>query len=202
MIVGVLELQGDFEKHHQILQTLGFETIAVKDRFDLKLISGLVMPGGESTTISKLIKQNRLRKSLVLFAKKYPVLGTCAGLIMLALKVSDSSVKPLGIIDVDITRNAFGRQINSSTEDIRFSVDGQNITLPTTMIRAPRIDRIGNNVEVLGSWNDHPIAIREGNHIGLNFHPELDGISYFHEIAFLQHLKHPQQKQEIQKYVA
>ncbi len=73
MIVGVLELQGDFEKHHQILQTLGFETIAVKDRFDLKLISGLVMPGGESTTISKLIKQNRLRKSLVLFAKKYPV---------------------------------------------------------------------------------------------------------------------------------
>ena len=122
MTIGVLELQGDFEKHHQILQTLGFESVSVRNQIDLQTISGLVIPGGESTTFSKLIDQNNLRKSLKVFANKYPILGTCAGLIIMAQKVSDSKVNPLGIFDVDVTRNAYGRQINSSTENIQFLI--------------------------------------------------------------------------------
>ena len=201
MTIGVLELQGDFEKHHQILQTLGFESVSVRNQIDLQTISGLVIPGGESTTFSKLIDQNNLRKTLKVFANKYPILGTCAGLIIMAQKVSDSKVKPLGIFDIDVTRNAYGRQIHSSTKNIQFLIDRNTITCSTTMIRAPRIDRIGKNVEIIGSFNENPIAIREGHHVGLNFHPELNGISHFHKFTFLQGWKTSQTKQENRMYV-
>ena len=164
-------------------------------------ISGLVIPGGESTTFSKLIDQNNLRKSLKVFANKYPILGTCAGLIIMAQKVSDSKVNPLGIFDIDVTRNAYGRQIHSSTENIQFLIDRNTITCPTTLIRAPRIDRIGKNVEIIGSFNGNPIAIREGHHVGLNFHPELNGISHFHKFTFLQGWNTSQTKQENRMYV-
>ena len=200
MRIGVLELQGDFEKHHQILQTLGMDSVAVRGPSDLDELEGLVIPGGESTTISLLIDRNKLREPLKAFADVYPVLGTCAGLILMARKVSDSRVNPLGILDVVVCRNAYGRQIHSTTEEVKFFEDKNSFYGRATMIRAPRIESTGRNIEVLGSLNGHPVAIRENHHIGLIFHPELDGVTIFHELAF-HRVKQSQHDRKSQTYV-
>ena len=200
MSIGVLELQGDFEKHHQILHTLGMESIAVRSPSDLDELEGLVIPGGESTTVSLLIDRNKLREPLKAFADIYPVFGTCAGLILMARKVLDTKVNPLGILNVVVRRNAYGRQIHSTTEELTFFEDGNPFSCPTTMIRAPRIDSTGSSTEVLGSWKGHPVAVREDRHIGLVFHPELDGVTHFHQLAF-QGIKKIQQGSKNREYV-
>jgi len=117
----------------------------------------------------------------------------------MARKVLDTKVNPLGILDVVILRNAYGRQIHSTTEELTFFEDGNSFSCPTTMIRAPRIDSIGSSTEVLGYWKGHPVAVREDRHIGLVFHPELDGVTHFHQLAF-QEKKNIQQGSKNREY--
>ena len=183
--IGVLELQGNFESHHKILKKLGYDSVGVKNSSDLECLDGLVLPGGESTTMSLLIDSFNLRDSLLDFSKNKPILGTCAGLILMAKNIeNESKVNPLGILDVTVDRNAYGRQIMSKKEQINMKFDSKLIDFQVTLIRAPKIKGMGNEIQVLLELDDSPIAIYNGMHMGLSFHPELNGVTLFHNSLF------------------
>ena len=141
--IGILELQGDFALHHCIFKDMGIESVSVKLPKDLDGIEGLVIPGGESTTMSLLIDKFDLREPILSFAINYPIMGTCAGLILMAKKVYDSRVVPLGLLNVSVDRNAYGRQIMSSTETGKFHFGEKYSKFPATLIRAPKITEVG-----------------------------------------------------------
>ncbi|MBT4149990.1 MAG: pyridoxal 5'-phosphate synthase glutaminase subunit PdxT, partial [Candidatus Marinimicrobia bacterium] len=122
-MVGVLALQGDYSKHVQILEMLNLEVLEVRYPNDLSLIDGLVIPGGESTTISDLMTRVSFHEAIKIFAKKKPILGTCAGLILMSKNISDDRVIPLGLLDISVDRNAYGRQVDSFTDQIKVSLN-------------------------------------------------------------------------------
>ena len=184
--VGVLELQGDFALHHLILQKIGVQSIKVKKPLHLDGIEGLVIPGGESTTMSNLIETFKLREGLIDFSDSFPIMGTCAGTILMSNKViDDDKINPLRLVDFSIERNAYGRQIESGTEDVQFKFSHKIMqNLPATFIRAPRIKKLSGDFRVIGTLNDDPVAFISGNKLCLTFHPELDQIDTFHRILF------------------
>ncbi len=183
--VGVLELQGDFELHHNILRELGYSSFSVKDSSDLESLDGLIIPGGESTTMSLLIDAFNLRKSILDFSEENSVLGTCAGLILMSKFIEDESkVNPLGILDIEVSRNAYGRQIMSNVENIRIESDSKIINMDVTLIRAPKILKVNKNINVIAEIDNSPAAVFDGKHMGLSFHPELNGSTIFHEMLF------------------
>ncbi len=183
--VGVLELQGDYALHHQIFEVMEIESVPVKKSSDLNNIDGLVIPGGESTTISLLIDNFNMHDPLVDFGSENPVMGTCAGLIMMANTVDDQRINQFGLVNMNVERNAYGRQIKSRTEFIKFDFnDKYKVELPTTMIRAPKIKEINSGIKVIGKYDHSPIAILSGHHLCLSFHPELDQVDIFHRVLF------------------
>ena len=183
--IGVLELQGNFESHHKILKKLGYDSVGVKSSSDLECLDGLVLPGGESTTMSLLIDSFNLRDSLLDFSNNKPILGTCAGLILMAKNIeNESKVNPLGILDITVDRNAYGRQIMSKKEQINMKFDSKLIDFQVTLIRAPKIKVVGNEIQVLLELDGSPIAIYNGMHMGLSFHPELNDVTLFHDSLF------------------
>ena len=183
--VGILELQGDFELHHNILRELGYTSFSVKESTDLENLDGLIIPGGESTTMSLLIDSFNLRKSILDFSKENPILGTCAGLILMARAIEDESkVNPLGILDIEVSRNAYGRQIMSRKENITIESDSKTFDMELTLIRAPKILKINKSINVIAEIDNSPAAVFDGKHMGLSFHPELNGVTFFHEMLF------------------
>ena len=183
--VGILELQGDFELHHKILSELGYTSFSVKDSSDLESLDGLIIPGGESTTMSLLIDSFNLRKSILDFSKEKPILGTCAGLILMAKAIENEvKVNPLGILDVEVSRNAYGRQIMSSKKNIQIESDSKKFDMEVTLIRAPKIMKINKNINIIAEIDNSPAAVFDGRHMGLTFHPELNGVTFFHEMLF------------------
>ena len=183
--IGVLELQGNYSLHHKIFSDLGISSKGIKTARDLDNIDGLVIPGGESTTISLLLDSFDLRIPIKNFAKENPIMGTCAGLIMMSKSIKgDKKVTPLGILDIIVDRNAYGRQIMSCKEPVSFRLNNQKIEINATLIRAPKIISINDSVNVLATIDNFPAVVMEGKHLGLSFHPELDGITIFHEILF------------------
>ena len=183
--VGILELQGDFELHHNILRELGYTSFSVKESTDLENLDGLIIPGGESTTMSLLIDSFNLRKSILDFSKENPILGTCAGLILMARAIEDESkVNPLGILDIKVSRNAYGRQIMSRKENITIQSDSKTFDMELTLIRAPKILKINKSINVIAEIDNSPAAVFDGRHMGLSFHPELNGVTFFHEMLF------------------
>jgi len=135
--------------------------------------------------MSLLIETFNLHDALVEFGQSNPVMGTCAGLIMMAKHVPDARVKSLGLLDIHVDRNAYGRQIESSTERVRYYFsESKEMELATTLIRAPKISQMGQNIQILGEFDGSPVAVISGHHLGLSFHPELDGIDIFHQILF------------------
>ena len=183
--IGVLELQGDFELHHRVFKSMEFDSVSVKKSSDLNSIDGLVIPGGESTTMSLLIESSKMYEPLIDFGKHNPVLGTCAGLIMMANNVDDKRVKPLRLVNINVERNAYGRQIKSVKKNIQFNFsENYKVVLPTTLIRAPKIKNLSPDITVIGEDNNIPIAIISGHHLCLSFHPELDKIDIFHRFLF------------------
>ena len=183
--VGILELQGDFELHHNILRELGYTSFGVKESTDLENLDGLIIPGGESTTMSLLIDSFNLRKSILDFSKENPILGTCAGLILMATAIEDESkVNPLGILDIEVSRNAYGRQIMSRKENITIESDSKTFDMELTLIRAPKILKINKSINVIAEIDNSPAAVFDGRHMGLSFHPELNGVTFFHEMLF------------------
>lgn len=180
MRVGVFALQGDVREHLLILSQLGTEAIEVRSQEALQDIDGLVLPGGESTTMSKLIDIFELRKPLLDFvASGKPVFGTCAGMIMLATKVLDSASdqKGLSAMDISVRRNAFGTQLDSFETELSFAGE----TARVAFIRAPIVEDVGESVEVLSKLEDGRIVgVRQGNLLATSFHPELTGDKTVH----------------------
>ena len=174
--IGVLALQGDFERHQSQLTTLGIEHRAVKLPSDLERIDGLIIPGGESTTMDLLIDRFDLRQSLKEFGRKKPVYGTCAGMIMLASGIENniSGISPLGLLDIDVLRNGYGRQVFSFEEEIPVSLANGTSHVRACFIRAPRVTRYGENVRVLASFRDEPVLVLSGSILASSFHTELE----------------------------
>ena len=183
--IGVLELQGGYALHHNLLKKIGLNSLPVKSRDDLKQSDGLIIPGGESTTLSLLMKKYNLRESIVKFSRHNPVLGTCAGLILMSKDVDDERVDPLGLLELSISRNAYGRQIHSSKKRICFRYNKvKKIEFDSTFIRAPKIKYIGKNIDIVAKHENLPVAVFARNLLGLSFHPEIDGIDIFHKMMF------------------
>jgi 5'-phosphate synthase pdxT subunit len=171
-VVGVLALQGDFEAHARVLRALGAEVREVRIPADLEGIDGLVMPGGESTTMTLGIEREGLADPLRNFGK--PIFGTCAGLILL-------DREHLGLMDMVAERNAFGRQLHSFEEDLSFP-DVAGGPVRAVFIRAPWIASHGPDVEVLASVDGHPVAARQGSLLAISFHPELGDDDRLHRV--------------------
>jgi 5'-phosphate synthase pdxT subunit len=190
--IGVLDLQGDVSEHtgafRQALAEAGIskgsDIFTVRRAEQISSCNGLAIPGGESTTISKLIDRNGMRGPLEEF--RGGIFATCAGLIVMATAVPDQRVKPLGLLDIDVERNAFGRQKDSFEADL--PMKGLDSPFHAVFIRAPVISRIGNGVEVLAEVDGVPVAVRQGKHLGLCFHPELSGDTRLHRV-FLERLR-------------
>lgn len=174
LCIGVLALQGDFERHLYRLASLNIPGREVRRSSDLNDLNGLIIPGGESTTISRLLDRFSMREELTLFAKDHAVWGTCAGMIMLAGEVDDSSVHPLGIINISVIRNGYGRQVHSFFTEIAVKLNGCLINLPASFIRAPMVSRAGDDVSVLASYEDSPVLLSQRNCLVSSFHSELD----------------------------
>ena len=181
MKIGVLALQGAFIEHMEILRQLGIKAAAVRLPAELKGLDGLIIPGGESTSIMNLINSFGLFKPLQKLAKSgVPVWGTCAGMICLAAEVTDSDLKTLAIMDITVRRNAFGRQIDSFETDLDIPALGKE-SYHAVFIRAPVIDRVGKSVTVLAKLADGtPVAARQNSFLVTSFHPELTGDPRFH----------------------
>ena len=177
----MLALQGDFIEHISMLRQLGAEGIPIRLPQELEGLDGLIIPGGESTSIGKLMMEYNLTPRIKeLISKGIPVLGTCAGMILLANKVHDLNHQPLGAIDIEVRRNAFGRQVDSFEVDLPIPVLGE-APFHAIFIRAPWIENSGAKVEILARLpNGIPVAARENNVVVSAFHPELTSDPRFH----------------------
>ena len=180
MKIGVLSLQGDYEKHIKILKRLDIQTSKVRYKKDLLDIDGLIIPGGESTTLSNLIEKESLYKPLKEFISTHPVYGTCAGLILLSKNIENNSkVKSFKALDTTLARNGWGRQINSFSKDISIKIFKNKYK--GIFIRAPKISDCGDSVNILSILNDSPIMIQQNKILGTTFHPELTDDTRIHE---------------------
>jgi 5'-phosphate synthase pdxT subunit len=185
--VGLLTLQGDYEKHRQTLAALGEEVLPVRRPGELDLVSSLIIPGGESTTLTRLMDSAGLRQPLLDFAQDHPVMGTCAGLIMLSSRLvgetqEDFGVVPLGLLDCTVRRNGYGRQIDSFSAPVSVAMlDDSGDPFSAVFIRAPRIESVGAEAEVLIKHRDEPVAVRSRMHLGMTFHPELTADVRIHQ---------------------
>jgi len=177
--IGILAVQGAFIEHQKTLNKLGVKTFEIRQLKDIKKgMDGLILPGGESTAIGKLLHDLELFKPLQhLIQEGLPVLGTCAGMILLAKKLTNDSHIHFQTMDIEVKRNAYGRQLGSFFTTALFG----NTEIPMTFIRAPHISKVGSNVEILSIVNDKIVAAREGNQIATAFHPELTDGTYVHE---------------------
>ena len=186
--IGVLALQGDTREHLAALREAGAEASTVRRHGELDAVDALVIPGGESTTISKLLDANELFGPLrERLDSGMPALGTCAGMILLADAIIDGRAdqRPLAAIDIDVRRNAFGRQIDSFEADL--PVIGLDHPLHAVFIRAPLVERVGAGVDVLAAVDGRPVCCREGAVMVSSFHPELSDDPRLHEL-FLSHV--------------
>ncbi|MEX1043455.1 MAG: pyridoxal 5'-phosphate synthase glutaminase subunit PdxT [Acidimicrobiia bacterium] len=180
-VVGVLALQGDFREHLSVLAGLGVQARPVRLPEHLAGVDALVMPGGESTTIGKLAVRWGLFEPLRdLIGGGLPTLGTCAGLIFASSAVTEGDQHLLGVLDVVVQRNAFGRQNDSFEADIE--VEGLDRPFHAVFIRAPWVAKVGGAVDVLATIDDHPVMVRQGSILGASFHPELTDDTRIHEM--------------------
>ncbi len=182
-VVGLLAIQGDFSEHRQALDSVGAETIEVRLPDQLDAIDALIIPGGESTTIVQLIDIYGFRQPLVdKITGGMPTWGTCAGMIVLADRLTDKRPDPLHLMDVEVSRNAFGRQVDSFEQDLE--IDGlEGPPFHAVFIRAPVVNNMGEGVEVLATLPDgRPVAVKQDKMLATAFHPELTNDSRLHQL--------------------
>jgi len=179
--IGVLALQGDFEAHKRALERTGAEAVEVRTAAELEGLDGLILPGGESTTMLKLLDDEGLFEPLRRFGEERPMFGTCAGAILLAKEVLNPAQKSLGLVDMSIERNAYGRQLDSRVEKLAWGGSRNGDRLEAVFIRAPIIRRVGPGVTVLATYQGAPVLVQQGKHLVATFHPELSGDGRVHE---------------------
>lgn len=176
--IGVLALQGDYEKHARSLERAGAQVSEVRTEAELNAVDGLVIPGGESTTMLKLLDRESLFEPLRAFGERKPIFGTCAGAILLATRVENPEQVSLGLVDISVRRNAYGRQLDSRVAQIHGEGFGK---LEAVFIRAPIIRNAGPGVRVLATYEGDPVLVEQGRHLVATFHPELSGDDRLHE---------------------
>ena len=181
MIIGILAIQGDFELHQKVLSKIRIDNILVKTLQDLNKCNGLIIPGGESTTFVKLMKANNLFNSVIAFSRKKAIMGTCAGLIILAEKVHNLELETLKLIDIEVSRNAYGRQIDSFIDHFELSINNNKSLFEGVFIRAPKIVRMGEGVRSLGFHKNDVVLAENDNVLAATFHPELTEDTRIHE---------------------
>ncbi len=183
--IGVLALQGNFSQHINMLDALSVKSIKIKYSYQLDSCKALIIPGGESTTISKLICKARMYDSIIKFSKIKPIFGICAGMILLSSNPDTNNLKTLKVMNYYVNRNAFGSQIHSFSDKIK--IKNFNSKFNAVFIRAPKIYEASSTVEVLSVYNNEPVMIKENKHICTTFHPELtDDLRVYK--YFLEHI--------------
>jgi 5'-phosphate synthase pdxT subunit len=175
--IGILGLQGAFHKHQQLLESLSVNTLIVKYPEQLEQCDGLIIPGGESTTMTKLIRQMSLFESIKQYNK--PIFGTCAGAILLSQNSEDTRIDNFDKVPVTTIRNAYGRQVESFIEDVELNYN--NTKFPAVFIRAPKFKHLNSSIEVMASLNNEPIFLKYKNIILTSFHPELTNNTSIHQ---------------------
>src|SRR5215471_5666711 len=189
--IGVLSLQGDFAAHGAAIERAGAEPVFVRDREQFRDIDGLIIPGGESTTMLKLLHYDGLFDELADFGRTKPVFGTCAGAILMAKDVSNPAQESFALVDIGIERNAYGRQIDSRVVALDPAPEFEKRTSPgkleAVFIRAPIIRHLNGGVKVLAEYEGDPVLIEQGRHLVATFHPELTSDPRVHEL-FLEKL--------------
>lgn len=181
-VVGILAMQGDFAKHAASLKALGVPTQLVRTPEELLRCSGLIIPGGESTAIFRQLEFSKLIEPISHFAKTKPIFGTCAGLILMSREIApEKFIRPFGLIDLTVERNAFGRQSESFSAECEITLPkSAPFMAPAFFIRAPRIRKWGENVAVLATFEKEPILVEQGLHLAATFHPELSSDTRIH----------------------
>lgn len=177
--IGVLGLQGAYQKHVEALSSLGAASRIVRLPAELEGCAGLIIPGGESTTMSLLMQKDGLYDAIRAFAATHPVMGVCAGMILMATNVDDDRVQPLGLVPFRALRNHYGRQVHSFNSAVELAFDSGK-PFSAVFIRAPGVSNIGEGVETLASRNGEPVMLRYGSHLAMSFHPELTPDSRIH----------------------
>ena len=189
--VGVLALQGDFAAHGEALERAGAAPVFVRDPEQLDEIDGLIIPGGESTTMLKLLRFEGWLEPLAAFGRRKPVFGTCAGAILMADRVANPEQESLALMEIEVERNAYGRQVDSRVVEIEPDPEFQQRTAPggleAVFIRAPIIRRVGAGAKVLARYNGDPVLVEQGHHLVATFHPELTADARVHQL-FLEKL--------------
>lgn len=188
IVIGVLALQGAFAKHIASLRRLGVTPCEVRYPEDLNACDGLILPGGESTTILRLMRFSKMEEALRSFAIKKPVFGSCAGLILMSREVYGYPMTPLNLLDIAVERNAYGRQIESFSAELEMHCPAktQHQHCHVVFIRAPRIRQVGPDVHVLSSLKNEPVLVQQGHHLGASFHIELtDDLTLHHYFVHL-----------------
>jgi 5'-phosphate synthase pdxT subunit len=183
MKVGVLGLQGDVREHARALEAAGAAAVVIKHPHEVADVDALVLPGGESTTISKLLHRFELLEPVSAAARGgTPVYGTCAGMILMAREIVGRERVPHGLelMDVTVRRNAYGRQLDSFEADL--GITGLDEPFRAVFIRAPAVERVGDGVDVLATWDGRPVLVRQGRMLASSFHPEMTGDARVHEL--------------------
>lgn len=181
MQIGVLALQGAFAKHLAILNQLGVKSCEVRTAKDLENLDGLIIPGGESTTMLWFMNDENLFEPLKAFVKTHPTFGTCAGAILLAKDVQNPKQASLEAMDITVERNSYGRQVDSFTATVDIPALGQE-PLELVFIRAPGIIKVGDKVEILATYKNQPVLVKQGCYLAATFHPELTKDSRVHKL--------------------
>ncbi|MCS7314687.1 MAG: pyridoxal 5'-phosphate synthase glutaminase subunit PdxT [Bryobacterales bacterium] len=191
-IVGVLALQGDFEAHARALEQVGARPVLVRKAAELDAAEALVIPGGESTTMLRLLEDEGLFEALRAFGRERPIFGTCAGAILLATEVTNPTQSSLGLMDIAVERNAYGRQIESRivrlAPEPEFAREAGDGALEAVFIRAPIIRRTGPGVRVYARYLGDPVLVAHGRHMAATFHPELSSDRRVHRL-FLERIE-------------
>ncbi|MBN4067373.1 pyridoxal 5'-phosphate synthase glutaminase subunit PdxT [Simkania negevensis] len=184
--IGVLSLQGAYQKHIEMLKKLGVRAINVLYPDDLDCCDGLVIPGGETTTMTKFLKTDgNFISRIKQFAKEKPLFGTCAGLILMARRCNDPAIATLDLVDIEVQRNGYGTQANSFSTTLPCQLGEEKTTTPALFIRAPIITQCGPAVSVLAKHNGNPVLVQQGHHLAASFHPELTN-----NLAIYNHFLH------------
>ncbi|MFC1615732.1 pyridoxal 5'-phosphate synthase glutaminase subunit PdxT [Patescibacteria group bacterium] len=180
--IGVLDVQGSVIEHVQILEKLGVEVVRVKNPKDLEKVNGLIIPGGESTTVGKLLRRFGLREKIISKVRDgLAVYGTCAGAILLAKNLVGQQSDTMKLMDIEVERNAYGRQLDSFDTEVEFNFGDKTEKIPAVFIRAPKINKTGKDVEILAKFKNEIAAARQGNLLITTFHPELTEDTRVHQ---------------------
>ena len=181
MIVGVLGIQGGFGKHKEMIDSLGYKTRIVRTPEELVKTDALIIPGGESTTFLNLFEKLQLREAILEYNKKSPIMGTCAGLIVLSKAVEGINYPPLNLIDIDVDRNAYGRQKESFIDSIELNLNSKKQKFEAVFIRAPKIKKHGSDCKVLAKLQNEIVMLENDSVLVCTFHPELTGNKVIHK---------------------